>query len=78
MLERLIDMYEEWGKPEKQSPLVAELAQLGATERIWSQVARAKLEQFLALKPQKPKRNAPCWCGSGKKYKHCHMKSDQQ
>ena len=25
-----------------------------------------------------PGRNDPCWCGSGKKYKHCHMKSDQQ
>ncbi|MFN2167392.1 MAG: SEC-C metal-binding domain-containing protein, partial [Anaerolineae bacterium] len=23
-------------------------------------------------------RNDPCWCGSGKKYKHCHMRSDQQ
>ncbi|MEZ4771482.1 MAG: preprotein translocase subunit SecA, partial [Caldilineales bacterium] len=22
-------------------------------------------------------RNDPCWCGSGKKYKHCHMRSDQ-
>jgi preprotein translocase subunit SecA len=22
-------------------------------------------------------RNDPCWCGSGKKYKNCHMKSDQ-
>jgi preprotein translocase subunit SecA len=22
-------------------------------------------------------RNAPCWCGSGKKYKHCHLRSDQ-
>ncbi|HOV48763.1 MAG TPA: methionyl aminopeptidase [Anaerolineae bacterium] len=21
-------------------------------------------------------RNDPCWCGSGKKYKHCHFKSD--
>ncbi len=21
-------------------------------------------------------RNDPCWCGSGKKYKHCHAKSD--
>jgi uncharacterized protein YchJ len=20
----------------------------------------------------KPKRNDPCWCGSGKKYKYCH------
>ena len=23
-------------------------------------------------------RNDPCWCGSGKKYKNCHMKSDQR
>ncbi len=22
-------------------------------------------------------RNDPCWCGSGKKYKHCHYKSDR-
>ena len=21
-------------------------------------------------------RNDPCWCGSGKKYKKCHMASD--
>ncbi len=21
-------------------------------------------------------RNDPCWCGSGKKYKRCHMESD--
>ena len=24
-----------------------------------------------------PGRNDPCWCGSGKKYKHCHMRSDR-
>ncbi|RMF79436.1 MAG: preprotein translocase subunit SecA [Chloroflexi bacterium] len=23
-------------------------------------------------------RNEPCWCGSGKKYKHCHWKSDKK
>ncbi|MGC9397923.1 MAG: preprotein translocase subunit SecA [Anaerolineae bacterium] len=35
--------------------------------------------------PQRPKRgqktpgrNDPCWCGSGKKYKHCHLRSDQR
>ncbi len=22
-------------------------------------------------------RNDPCWCGSGKKYKHCHLKQDR-
>jgi hypothetical protein len=22
-------------------------------------------------------RNDPCWCGSGKKYKNCHYRTDQ-
>ena len=26
---------------------------------------------------RKLRRNEPCWCGSGKKYKHCHMRSDR-
>lgn len=25
-----------------------------------------------------PGRNDPCWCGSGKKYKNCHLRSDQK
>ena len=25
---------------------------------------------------ERPGRNEPCWCGSGKKYKHCHLRSD--
>jgi preprotein translocase subunit SecA len=25
-----------------------------------------------------PGRNDPCWCGSGKKYKHCHLRQDQR
>ncbi|MBT3363389.1 MAG: hypothetical protein HN929_12475 [Chloroflexi bacterium] len=25
----------------------------------------------------KPGRNDHCWCGSNKKYKHCHLESDQ-
>jgi hypothetical protein len=25
---------------------------------------------------KQPGRNDLCWCGSGKKYKHCHMKAD--
>ncbi|MEN6532475.1 MAG: SEC-C metal-binding domain-containing protein [Bryobacteraceae bacterium] len=23
-----------------------------------------------------PGRNAPCWCGSGRKYKKCHLNAD--
>jgi preprotein translocase subunit SecA len=31
------------------------------------------------VKRDKPKlgRNDPCWCGSGKKYKSCHLRSDE-
>jgi hypothetical protein len=28
-------------------------------------------------KPDKPGRNDPCWCGSGKKYKRCHNDADR-
>ncbi|HEX2678065.1 MAG TPA: SEC-C metal-binding domain-containing protein, partial [Polyangiales bacterium] len=31
------------------------------------------------IKRERPKvgRNDPCWCGSGKKYKQCHLRSDE-
>ncbi|MGO9257552.1 MAG: SEC-C metal-binding domain-containing protein [Bryobacteraceae bacterium] len=28
--------------------------------------------------PPKPGRNDPCWCGSGKKYKKCHLTADEE
>jgi len=28
------------------------------------------------MSEDKPGRNDPCWCGSGKKYKNCHMRED--
>ncbi|CCF81349.1 Protein export cytoplasm protein SecA ATPase RNA helicase (TC 3.A.5.1.1) [Helicobacter bizzozeronii CCUG 35545] len=31
--------------------------------------------EFEQEKPKSVSRNAPCYCGSGKKYKHCHAKS---
>jgi hypothetical protein len=30
------------------------------------------------LATPRPQRNDPCWCGSGKKYKKCHLDSDSQ
>jgi preprotein translocase subunit SecA len=27
---------------------------------------------------EKPGRNDPCWCGSGRKYKNCHWREDQK
>ena len=37
---------------------------------------RASLETVRRDKP-KVGRNDPCHCGSGKKYKNCHMREDQ-
>jgi SEC-C motif/Protein of unknown function (DUF2384) len=37
-----------------------------------------EMEEELDVEPPpKPGRNDPCWCGSGKKYKKCHMTSDE-
>ncbi|MBW2735153.1 MAG: preprotein translocase subunit SecA [Deltaproteobacteria bacterium] len=35
-------------------------------------------EKVKTIRRERPKigRNDPCWCGSGKKYKRCHMNSD--
>jgi preprotein translocase subunit SecA len=33
-------------------------------------------ERKPARREKRPGRNDPCWCGSGKKYKHCHMRAD--
>jgi hypothetical protein len=30
-----------------------------------------------AVHEERPGRNAPCWCGSGQKYKRCHLAEDQ-
>ncbi|HZW98060.1 MAG TPA: preprotein translocase subunit SecA [Bacillota bacterium] len=42
----------------------------------------ASATQPLAQQPMKkthtPGRNDPCWCGSGKKYKNCHLNSDEE
>jgi hypothetical protein len=27
---------------------------------------------------EKPGRNEPCWCGSGRKYKKCHLTEDDK
>jgi hypothetical protein len=46
----------------------------GAPERA---SAAPKAETVRRDKP-KVGRNDPCWCGSGKKYKSCHMKADER
>ena len=41
-------------------------------------LARAPARRSAPVRRERPKigRNDPCWCGSGKKYKKCHMAAD--
>jgi hypothetical protein len=119
VLERLDELYGEWGKPEEQAAVMAQLEQLrggGQQAQAESQGDRGgqnvapapparsgglptplpahsgapplapQGRQTIAARPvarpvsarPKPGRNAPCWCGSGKKYKRCHLDSDRK
>jgi hypothetical protein len=31
-----------------------------------------------AAPAKRPGRNEPCWCGSGEKYKRCHLHEDEK
>ncbi|MCB9708119.1 MAG: preprotein translocase subunit SecA [Myxococcales bacterium] len=46
-----------------------------------AELSPEQLEQLrgATVKRERPKvgRNDPCWCGSGKKYKQCHLRSDE-
>jgi preprotein translocase subunit SecA len=70
-----------------QAPQAAPVASAGDANRALAE-ARARAEQAARAqaaaagrqqRAQLPKlgRNDPCHCGSGKKYKNCHMKDDQ-
>jgi hypothetical protein len=38
---------------------------------------RGTLRAEVAMAKNKPGRNAPCWCGIGRKYKQCHLSADR-
>jgi tetratricopeptide (TPR) repeat protein len=80
-LDRLCSLYGEWGQKDKRAEAVAQLEQ--ATKQADAPRYFPDLPKPLsptrpiASQPKKPGRNESCWCGSGKKYKHCYMKADQ-
>ena len=84
VLERLVRLYIEWGRPDQGAPFLAEMEEIQAREKAEFQAAIAKVapprQEYTPPPPppQPPSRNKPCWCGSGKKYKFCHMRSDRQ
>ena len=50
--------------------------QLGASEEAYESEEREYKQETVRRSHPKIGRNEPCWCGSGKKYKNCHMESD--
>ncbi|MFC1960194.1 SEC-C metal-binding domain-containing protein [Chloroflexota bacterium] len=87
VLERLHDLYLQWDKLEQAEAIGEQLDQLLKPKRsILAKQLRTMLSDKSSpstadMKPATPikklGRNERCWCGSGKKYKHCHLKSDQ-
>ncbi len=49
-------------------------AEIDSVETPFGQFGREKP----VVMPKRPGRNDPCWCGSGKKYKKCHWREDQE
>ncbi|MBM4342002.1 MAG: preprotein translocase subunit SecA [Deltaproteobacteria bacterium] len=58
------------------SPHPAPVATSGAVAGAQAPAAPAKPETVRRERP-KVGRNDPCWCGSGQKYKKCHMAADE-
>jgi len=78
VLERLEELYQEWGKPREKTAVAAQLEQLGRRPRAPAipPAAPHRLPPPVNSPPRKIGRNHPCWCGSGKKYKNCHLRQD--
>jgi tetratricopeptide (TPR) repeat protein len=75
VLERLAELYGEWDKPDEQARTAAELAKLRQAQA--GHGAAPVVRVPAPASKGKPGRNEPCWCGSGRKYKHCHLYADQ-
>jgi uncharacterized protein YecA (UPF0149 family) len=66
VVERLITLYEEMGESEKIKEFKKIYAEFQRTESKDSKILKSA-----PAKSEKIGRNAPCPCGSGKKYKKC-------
>ncbi len=69
--------------PDAREELEGALSELGAIPKAPTPLnlsIRKKYESPLRAEAKKPRpgRNDPCWCGSGKKYKHCHLEADER
>jgi tetratricopeptide (TPR) repeat protein len=76
LLDRLQELYSESGQQDKLSQLKQSrvLKLVRPSDAPSARVAVPSPR--LTAPPSKPGRNDPCWCGSGKKYKRCHLRAD--
>jgi len=74
VLDRLAELYGKWGKPGEQAVVAAQLKQIGSARH---RAQTSGTVPALARGAQKLGRNASCWCGSGRKYKNCHLDADR-
>lgn len=84
LLERLADMYDAWGKPSERDAAWTEIEALQERHEPRPEPVPPAVPDFLPREivaaPARSKlgRNDPCWCGSGLKYKRCHLRADRQ
>lgn len=45
---------------------------------LFAKIAAAFRSQPRPIPGSAPGRNEPCWCGSGEKYKRCHLDADSR
>ena len=75
LLERLRELYTESGQGDKLAQLEGRGAPGPAHPRLSSSGEAAAVPPRLRAQAPKLGRNDPCWCGSGKKYKRCHLQT---
>jgi hypothetical protein len=83
VLMRVGEVYEAWGRPVPSVGVAALPARKPFTSASplplplpGAAAGAAIAARTPGSRRRKLGRNAPCWCGSGKKYKHCHIDED--
>jgi tetratricopeptide (TPR) repeat protein len=76
VLARLAELYGRWGKPTEQAAIAGQIKRANTAPSSLVSPSVLAPTSKTGAPAQKPGRNAPCWCGSGKKYKHCHLNAN--
>ena len=77
VLERLRDVYGAWGKLPEEAAVMAQLESVGNQAHALPLAPPPRPVPVPVLPSPTPGRNAPCWCGNGRKYKRCHLEADR-